>query len=98
MITFLLYICICFTIYVICVYFFDTSLDAKLMELLIIYYSSSTLYVHTAFIHLPFAKLLDLLAINHSSSEKGIIFVSQSLKFSHVWLFYNFHGCALSRS
>ena len=31
-----------------------------------------------------FAKVLDLLAINYSSSERGIIFVPQLLKFSHV--------------
>ena len=33
---------------------------------------------------LPFAKLLELLAIDHSLSEKRIIFVPQWLKFSHV--------------
>ena len=33
---------------------------------------------------LPFAKLLELLAIDHSSSEKRIIFVPRLLKFSHV--------------
>ena len=33
---------------------------------------------------LPLAKLLELLDINHSSSERRIIFVPQLLKFSHV--------------
>ena len=33
---------------------------------------------------LPFAKLLELLAIDHSSSERRIIFVPRWLKFSHV--------------
>ena len=33
---------------------------------------------------LPFAKLLELLAIDHSSSEKRIIFVPRFLKFSHI--------------
>ena len=33
---------------------------------------------------LPFAKLLELLAIDHSSSEKRIIFVARFLKFSHI--------------
>ena len=33
---------------------------------------------------LPFVKLLELLAIDHSSSVRRIIFVSQWLKFSHV--------------
>ena len=33
---------------------------------------------------LPFAKLLELLAIDHSSSERRIIFVPRLLKFSHV--------------
>ena len=32
----------------------------------------------------PFAKPLELLAINHSSSERRIIFVPRLLKFSHV--------------
>ena len=44
---------------------------------------------------LPFAKLLELLAINHSLSERRTIFVSQLLKFVVFWLFYNLHGCAL---
>ena len=39
-----------------------------------------------------------LLAINLSSSERMIIFFPWLLKFSHVCLFYNFHGCALSYS
>ena len=33
---------------------------------------------------LPLAKLLELLAINHSSSKMRIIFVPRLLKFSHV--------------
>ena len=33
---------------------------------------------------LKLAKLLELLAINHSSSERRIIFVLQLLKFSYV--------------
>ena len=33
---------------------------------------------------LPFAKLVELLAINRSSSERRIIFVLQLLNFSHV--------------
>ena len=33
---------------------------------------------------LPFAKLLELLAIDHSSSEKRITFVPRFLKFSHI--------------
>ena len=33
---------------------------------------------------LPFAKLLEMLAINHSLSEKRIIFGPWLLKFSHV--------------
>ena len=33
---------------------------------------------------LPFAKVLELVAIDHSSSERRIIFVPQWLKFSHV--------------
>ena len=33
---------------------------------------------------LPFAELLELLAINHSLSERMIIFVPRLLKFSHV--------------
>ena len=33
---------------------------------------------------LPFAKLLELLAINHSSSKRRIIFVPRLLEFSHV--------------
>ena len=33
---------------------------------------------------LPFAKLLELLAMNHSSSERRISFVPRLLKFSHV--------------
>ena len=33
---------------------------------------------------LSFAKLLELLAINHSMSERRIIFVSWLLKFTHV--------------
>ena len=33
---------------------------------------------------LPFAKLLKLLAIDHSLSERRIIFVPRLLKFSHV--------------
>ena len=32
----------------------------------------------------PFAKLLDLLAINHSLSERRIIFVPQLLKFMYL--------------
>ena len=33
---------------------------------------------------LPFAKLLELLAIDHSSSKRRIIFAPRWLKFSHV--------------
>ena len=33
---------------------------------------------------LPFAKLLELLAISHSLSERRIIFDPRLLKFSHV--------------
>ena len=33
---------------------------------------------------LPFAKLLELLALNHSSLERRIVFVPRLLKFSHV--------------
>ena len=33
---------------------------------------------------LSFAKLLELLAINHSLSDRKIIFVRRLLKFSHV--------------
>ena len=45
---------------------------------------------------LSFAKLLELLAINYSLSERRIIFVPQLLMFSHVMgFFYNLHGCAL---
>ena len=32
----------------------------------------------------PCIKLLELLAVNHSSSERSIIFVPRLLKFSHV--------------
>ena len=32
----------------------------------------------------PFAKLLELLAIDHNSPEKRIIFTPQLLKFSHI--------------
>ena len=45
---------------------------------------------------LSFAKLLELLAINYSLSERRIIFVPQLLLFSQVVVFfYNLHGCAL---
>ena len=44
---------------------------------------------------LLFAKLLELLAIDHSSSERRIIFVPRWLKFSHVLVILNLHGCAL---
>ena len=37
---------------------------------------------------LLFAKPLELVAINNSSSERRIIFVPRSLKFSMFWLFY----------
>ena len=33
---------------------------------------------------LPFAKLFELLAINHSSSERRIIFIPWLMKLSHV--------------
>ena len=33
---------------------------------------------------LPFAKLLELLAINHSLMEMRMIFVPRLLKFSHI--------------
>ena len=42
---------------------------------------------------LPFARLLDLLAINHSSSERRIFLDYWSPPM--FWLFYNLHGCAL---
>ena len=47
---------------------------------------------------LLFAKLLELLAINHSFSERRTIFVPLLLKFSQVLVFYNLHGCPLSHS
>ena len=47
---------------------------------------------------LPFAKLLVLLAIDHSSSKRRIIFVSWLLKFPMFWLLCNVHGCALPHS
>ena len=44
---------------------------------------------------LPFVKLFKLLTIKHCSSKRRIIFVPLLLKLSHIWLFYNFHGCTL---
>ena len=46
---------------------------------------------------LPFSKLLQLLAINRSSSERRDIFVSQLLELCHVLVVLQLHRCALSR-
>ena len=46
---------------------------------------------------LPFSKLLQLLAINRSSSERRDIFVSQLLKLCHVLVVLQLNRCALSR-
>ena len=48
--------------------------------------------------HTPVRKFSELLAINHIWSERRIILVPWLLKFYHVLVFYNLHGCALPRS
>ena len=47
---------------------------------------------------LPFTKPLELLAVNHSSSERTIIFVPRLFGSPMFWLFCNLHGCAFPLS
>ena len=64
-------------------------IEMNLYFLFLIYYIITDL--------LLFAKLLELLAINHSSSERSIIFVLRLLSSPIFWLFYNLDGGTLSR-